>query len=122
VDEVNVAVIAPILGRDLSFVSDVDPRVRAFDASFAAPGHRDGPRGPAEADSDLLAAVLAQAEVLLVGYPVLDVYAGELAGQPPRPELTGLPLVSNHLGGTEMTVIRVLQIACVVLMLATGVI
>jgi len=26
-DEVNVAVIAPILGRDLSFVSDVDPRV-----------------------------------------------------------------------------------------------
>lgn len=27
-DEVNVAVIAPILGRDLSFVSDVDSRVR----------------------------------------------------------------------------------------------
>ena len=37
-DEVNVAVIAPILGRDLSFVSDVDPRVRVFDANFAAPG------------------------------------------------------------------------------------
>jgi phosphoglycerate dehydrogenase-like enzyme len=54
-DEVNVAVMAPILGRDLSFVSDVDPRVRAFPA----------PRG-----SEGMEAVLAQAEVLLVGYPV----------------------------------------------------
>ena len=43
-DEVNVAVIAPVLGRDLSFVSDVDPRVRAFDASFAVSGRRAGPR------------------------------------------------------------------------------
>ena len=67
-DEVNVAVIAPVLGRDLSFVSDVDSRVRVFDASFAAPRHRAGPRGAA--DSDRLAAMLAQAEVLLVGYPV----------------------------------------------------
>lgn len=33
-DEVNVAVIAPVLGRDLSFASDVDPRVRVFDANF----------------------------------------------------------------------------------------
>ena len=47
-DEVNVAVIAPILGRDLSFVSDVDPRVRVFDANFAAPGHRAGLIPPAE--------------------------------------------------------------------------
>jgi hypothetical protein len=43
-DEVNVAVMAPILGRDLSFVSDVDPRVRVFDANFAAPGRRPGSR------------------------------------------------------------------------------
>ena len=65
-DEVNVAVIAPILGRDLSFVSDVDPRVRVFDANFAGPG--------------LLADILAQAEVLLVGYPVPEV----LAARAPR--------------------------------------
>jgi phosphoglycerate dehydrogenase-like enzyme len=80
-DEVNVAVIAPVLGRDLSFVSDVDPRVRAFDASFAAPGHRAGPGGPAAPGSDdLLAAVLAEAEVLLVGYPVPE----DLAARSPR--------------------------------------
>jgi phosphoglycerate dehydrogenase-like enzyme len=79
-DEVNVAVIAPVLGRDLSFVSDVDPRVRAFDASFAAPGHRAGPGGPAAPGSDLLAAILAQAEVLLVGFPVPD----DLAARSPR--------------------------------------
>src|SRR5215469_8137797 len=65
-DEVNVAVIAPILGRDLSFVSDVDPRVRVFDANFADPG--------------LLADILAQADVLLVGYPVPE----GLAARSPR--------------------------------------
>ena len=69
-DEVNVAVIAPILGRDLSFVSDVDPRVRVFDANFAALGHRAEPGDPAAPGSGLLAAILAQAEVLLVGFPV----------------------------------------------------
>ena len=79
-DEVNVAVIAPILGRDLSFVSDVDPRVRVFDANFAAPGHRAGPGGPAAPGSDRLAAILAQAEVLLVGYPVPE----GLAARSPR--------------------------------------
>ena len=62
-DEVNVAVIAPVLGRDLSFVSDVDPRVRVFDANFAAPGHRTGPDGAAAPGSDL-ADILAEAEVL----------------------------------------------------------
>ena len=67
--EVNVAVIAPILGPDLSFVSDVDSRVRVFDANFAAPGRRAGSGEPAAPDSQL-AAVLAHAEVLLVGYPV----------------------------------------------------
>jgi phosphoglycerate dehydrogenase-like enzyme len=84
-DEVNVAVIAPILGQDLSFVSDVDPRVRVFDANFAAPGRRPAPNGPAPngpapngtapngtapTDPGLLAGMLARAEVLLVGYPV----------------------------------------------------
>jgi phosphoglycerate dehydrogenase-like enzyme len=80
VDEVNVAVIAPILGRDLSFVSDVDPRVRAFDANFAAPGHRAGPDGPTAPGSGLLAPILAQAEVLLVGFPV----PAGLAARSPR--------------------------------------
>ena len=79
-DEVNVAVIAPVLGRDLSFVSDVDPRVRVFDASFAAPGHRAGPGDPAAPDSGLPADVLARAEVLLVGYPVPE----NLAALSPR--------------------------------------
>jgi phosphoglycerate dehydrogenase-like enzyme len=75
-DEVNVAVIAPILGRDLSFVSDVDPRVRVFDANFAAPGRRAAPDGPAASGADRLAAILAQAEVLLIGYPVPEGLAG----------------------------------------------
>ena len=65
-DEVNVAVIAPILGRDLSFVRDVDPRVRVFDANFAAPG----PRAGSAPGSDRLATILISAEVLLVGFPV----------------------------------------------------
>jgi phosphoglycerate dehydrogenase-like enzyme len=79
-DEVNVAVIAPVLGRDLSFVSDVDPRVRVFDASFAVPGYRAGPGGPAAPGSGRLATVLAEAEVLLVGFPVPD----GLAARSPR--------------------------------------
>ena len=69
-DEVNVAVIAPILGRDLSFVSDVDPRVRVLDANFAAPGRGAGSGGPAASGPGPLADILARAEVLLVGYPV----------------------------------------------------
>jgi phosphoglycerate dehydrogenase-like enzyme len=80
VDEVNVAVIAPILGRDLSFVSDVDPRVRVFDANFAASGRRAVPDGAARPGPEVLAAILAQAEVLLVGYPVPD----SLAARSPR--------------------------------------
>ncbi len=79
-DEVNVAVIAPVLGPDLSFVSGVDPRVRVFDANFAAPGHRAGPGGPAAPGSGVLAAILAQAEVLLVGFPV----PADLAARSPR--------------------------------------
>jgi hypothetical protein len=68
--EVNVAVIAPVLGRDLSFVTDVDPRVRVFDANFAAPGHRAGSGGETAPGPGLLAGILARADVLLVGYPV----------------------------------------------------
>jgi len=79
-DEVNVAVIAPILGRDLSFVSDVDPRVRVLDANFAAPGYRAGSGGPGAPGSGRLADILAQAEVLLVGYPVPE----RLAARSPR--------------------------------------
>jgi len=79
-DEVNVAVIAPILGRDLSFVSDVDPRVRVFDANFAATGRHAGSAGPADTDPGRLAAILARAEVLLVGYPV----PAGLAARSPR--------------------------------------
>jgi phosphoglycerate dehydrogenase-like enzyme len=70
VDEVNVAVIAPVLGRDLSFVSEVDPRVRVLDANFAAPRRRAASDTPAAAGPEALADILAQAEVLLVGYPV----------------------------------------------------
>jgi phosphoglycerate dehydrogenase-like enzyme len=69
-DEVNVAVMAPVLGRDLSFVSDVDPRVRVFDANFAVAGRGMGSGGAAAPGSGLPATILAQAEVLLVGYPV----------------------------------------------------
>ena len=78
--EVNVAVIAPVLGRDLAFVTDVDPRVRVFDANFAAPGHRAGPGGETAPGPGLLAGILAQAEVLLVGYPVPE----GLAAMSPR--------------------------------------
>ncbi len=79
-DEVNVAVIAPILGRDLSYASDVDSRVRVLDANFAATGHRAGARGQAAHDPVLLADILAQAEVLVVGYPVPE----GLAARSPR--------------------------------------
>src|ERR1700733_10965933 len=79
-DEVNVAVIAPILGRDLSFVSDVDARVRVLDANFAAPGRSQVPNGQAEGDADRLGVVLAQAEVLLFGFPVPP----DLAARSPR--------------------------------------
>jgi phosphoglycerate dehydrogenase-like enzyme len=45
VDVVNVAVLAPHLGRDLGYITDVDPRIRVVDD-------------------------VADAEVILVGYPV----------------------------------------------------
>jgi phosphoglycerate dehydrogenase-like enzyme len=75
VDEVNVAVMAPILGPDLSFIGDVDARVRVFDANFAAPGRWTRSDGSAAAGSGAAEAILAQAEVLLVGDPVPEVLA-----------------------------------------------
>lgn len=104
-NEVNVAVIAPILGRDLSFVSDVDSRVRVFDANFAAPGRRAGLGGPGAADPGRLAGILAQAEVLLVGYPVPE----GLAARSPRlawahhTQAGVSNLVGTDLWGAEVT-------------------
>jgi phosphoglycerate dehydrogenase-like enzyme len=76
---VNVAVMAPILGADLSYVTDVDARVRALDANHASgdslhqlPGHVLTP--------DRVSDILAVADVLLVGYPLAD----RLAARAPR--------------------------------------
>ena len=78
-DIVNVAVMAPILGADLSYVTAVDRRVRALDANEAIRDRRPGLPGKVEAP-DRVNDILAVADVLLVGYPV----AGELAGRAPR--------------------------------------
>ena len=79
VDVVNVAVMAPVLGADLSYVTDVDRRVRALDANGAVVDSRYGLPGqtltPGQVDD-----VLAVADVLLVGYPV----PGGLAGRAPQ--------------------------------------
>src|SRR5215469_16462197 len=61
-DVVNVVVMAPALGPDLSYVSAVDARVRVIDANNAT--------GP-EVD-----AALGVGDVLLVGYPVPSVIVG----------------------------------------------
>jgi D-2-hydroxyacid dehydrogenase (NADP+) len=79
VDIVNVAVMAPILGADLSYVTDVDGRVRALDANGAVGDSRHGLPGEVMTP-DRVSDILAVADVLLVGYPV----AGELAGRAPR--------------------------------------
>ena len=72
---VSVAVMAPILGADLSYVTDVDARVRALDLNQVTGDRR---RGLPE--SDRVTDLLAVADVLLVGYPVAD----RLAGRAPR--------------------------------------
>ena len=56
---VTVVVVAPNLGTDLSWVASIDPRVRVLDGN--SPEQRDE--------------LLAQADVLLVGYPVPKVLA-----------------------------------------------
>lgn len=53
---VNVVVMAPALGADLSYVSAVDPQISVIDANRAAGDELDG--------------ALSVADVLLVGYPV----------------------------------------------------
>jgi phosphoglycerate dehydrogenase-like enzyme len=67
-DAVNVAVVAPVLGSDLSFITDVDPRIRAVIVD------------PAEAAADGTDDFLANADVLLVGYPVPP----QIASRAPR--------------------------------------
>jgi len=65
-DVVNVVVMAPVVGPDLSFISAVDPRLRVIDAN--------------KADGEELDAALAAADILLFGYPV----PARLAGRAPR--------------------------------------
>jgi len=61
-DVVNVVVMAPALGSDLSYVAAVDPRVRVIDGN--------------DAESEELDAALGVADVVLVGYPVPSQIAG----------------------------------------------
>jgi phosphoglycerate dehydrogenase-like enzyme len=73
---VKVLVMAPHLGSDLGYVAEIDPRVevldgnRAFRAELVEKDRAPGPlpsRGPSRVERDRL---LAEAEVLLVGFPV----------------------------------------------------
>jgi glyoxylate/hydroxypyruvate reductase len=61
-DVLNVVVMAPALGPDLSYISAVDPRIRVIDAN--------------QSDGQELDAALGVADVLLVGYPVPSPIAG----------------------------------------------
>ncbi|MBO0692220.1 MAG: hypothetical protein J2P58_04935 [Acidimicrobiaceae bacterium] len=80
-DVVNVVVMAPILGRDLSWLEAVDKRVRVLDANDAVPRRSpSGQTGPPKADSPAVNEMLAEADVLLVGYPV----PANLAARAPR--------------------------------------
>jgi glyoxylate/hydroxypyruvate reductase len=73
---VKVLVMAPHLGSDLGYIRAVDPRIEAVDGNRAfqaelidqqlAPGPLP-PNAPTSAERDRL---LAEAEVLLVGYPI----------------------------------------------------
>jgi phosphoglycerate dehydrogenase-like enzyme len=62
---VAVLVVAPNLGRDLTWVSEIDSRVKVIDGNDIGAEHD---------------AVLAEAEVLLVGYPVPSVLATRAPG------------------------------------------
>jgi phosphoglycerate dehydrogenase-like enzyme len=62
---VGVLVVAPNLGRDLSWVAEIDPRVRVIDGNDLG----------SERDE-----VLAQAQVLLVGFPVPSVLVARAPG------------------------------------------
>ena len=86
---VNVLVMAPILGRDLSFITDVAPHIRVLDgnAAFAAELVAEGSRTTAgDLSPEALPSLeegnvlLAQADVLLISYPVLK----NIASRAPR--------------------------------------
>ena len=86
---VNVLVMAPNLGRDLSFISDVAPHVRVLDGNdaFAAELQAEGSRTLAGERSfgtlpslEERNALLAQADVLLISGPVLK----NIASRAPR--------------------------------------
>ena len=80
-DVVNVLVMAPILGRDLTWLTKVDERVRVLDANDAVPRRAAvGLAFQPTTDSQEVTDMLAQADVLLVGYPV----PGNLAGRAPQ--------------------------------------
>jgi phosphoglycerate dehydrogenase-like enzyme len=79
VNTVNVAVMAPVLGADLSYVTDVDRRVQALDANGVLGDSRHGLPGQS-LTPDRVNDILAVADVLLVGFPVPD----QLAGRAPR--------------------------------------
>src|SRR5260370_25519512 len=75
-------VMAPHLGLDLGYVAEIDPRVevldgnRAFRAELVEQDRAPGPLpsgGPSRVERDRL---LAEAEVLLVGFPVPPLLAG----------------------------------------------
>ena len=77
---VNVLVMAPVLGNDLSFISGVAPQVRVLDgnavfaAEIAAEGSRASLRELSSGPSPLIEernALFAQADVLLISHPVL---------------------------------------------------
>jgi phosphoglycerate dehydrogenase-like enzyme len=78
---VNVLVMAPMLGADLSYVADIDPRIVVLDGNDAfvadrrTEGEGAGPAAGGEAD-----ALLARADVLVLGYPV----PAHVAGRAPR--------------------------------------
>lgn len=79
-DTLNVLVMAPALGSDLAFLADVDPRVRILDgnAAYAAELEAQGlgwlPSSPATdppPSQEERNALLAQADVLCIGYPII---------------------------------------------------
>jgi phosphoglycerate dehydrogenase-like enzyme len=73
---VKVLVMAPHLGSDLTYVAEVDPRVDvldgnpAFGAELVAQNLSSGPMPAGAPDSAARDRLLAEAEVLLLGYPV----------------------------------------------------
>jgi phosphoglycerate dehydrogenase-like enzyme len=69
---VKVLVIAPQLGSDLDYIAAVDPRVEVLDGNRAFAAEMRGRAGPAEEapSREEQDALLSEAEVLLVGYPV----------------------------------------------------